>query len=217
MAILKNKLKASYTDIPNELITDSKVSHGAFRVAVYLFSKPNDWHVNNTDIKKQLGIKDNQTLANYWKSLISSGWLSREKERDEKGNYTGSYEYSINLTPNCGKTLIRENTESGKNHIHTNPDLLTNPNYTNRGSVKFLKSETLKTELEQKFPALNIPEEIEKMTDWLKANGKRKKDYAAFARTWCRNAVKYQKENNKRANQQTDHAPIFKPLKYEYA
>jgi hypothetical protein len=73
MAILKNKLKASYTDIPNELITDSKVSHGAFRVAVYLFSKPNDWHVNNTDIKRQLGIKDNQTLANYWKCLITKG------------------------------------------------------------------------------------------------------------------------------------------------
>jgi hypothetical protein len=67
-----------------------------------------------------------------------------------------------------------------------------------KSSVKFLKSEILQNELELKFPALNIPEEIEKMTDWLKANGKRKKDYAAFARTWCRNAVKYNKENNKR-------------------
>jgi hypothetical protein len=83
-----------------------------------------------------------------------------------------------------------------------------------KSSVKFLKSEILKNELELKFPSLNIPEEIEKMADWLKANGKRKKDYAAFARTWCRNAVKYQKENNKRANQQTDNAPTFKPLKY---
>jgi hypothetical protein len=67
-----------------------------------------------------------------------------------------------------------------------------------KSSSKFLKSEILKNELELKFPSLSILEEIEKMTDWLKANGKRKKDYAAFARTWCRNAEKYQKENNKR-------------------
>ena len=31
--------------------------------------------------------------------------------------------------------------------------------------------------------------EIEKMVDWLKTTGKRKKDYEAFARNWCRSAI----------------------------
>ena len=40
----------------------------------------------------------------------------------------------------------------------------------------------------EKFPGINIREELEKMLDWLKANNKRKKDYKAFFRNWLRKA-----------------------------
>ena len=40
----------------------------------------------------------------------------------------------------------------------------------------------------QKFPGIDIGEELEKMLDWLKANNKRKKDYKAFFRNWLRKA-----------------------------
>lgn len=40
----------------------------------------------------------------------------------------------------------------------------------------------------EKFPGVNVKEELEKMLDWLSANNKRKKDYKAFFRNWLRKA-----------------------------
>lgn len=42
-------------------------------------------------------------------------------------------------------------------------------------------------ELVAMFPYVNVSSEIEKMKDWLSANGKTKDDYKAFARNWLRN------------------------------
>jgi hypothetical protein len=132
-------------------------------------------------------------LINYCKSgkrdliqLTDKGksWNSEMNPR-KLGNES---EFNSEMNPTYNNTNIDNNTKDKGASNEAPP----------KSSIKFLKSEILKNELELKFPSLSIPEEIEKMTDWLKANGKRKKDYAAFARTWCRNDVKYNKENNKR-------------------
>jgi len=47
-----------------------------------------------------------------------------------------------------------------------------------------LKEKEVIDELKNKFPNADVPKEIEKMNDWLDANGKTKKDYVAFARVW---------------------------------
>ena len=50
--------------------------------------------------------------------------------------------------------------------------------------------EGYKKELVEKFgDRVEVDFEIEKMVDWLKTTGKRKKDYEAFARNWCRSAI----------------------------
>lgn len=50
--------------------------------------------------------------------------------------------------------------------------------------------EDYKKELSEKFSdKVDVDFEIEKMVDWLKTTGKRKKDYEAFARNWCRSAI----------------------------
>ena len=50
--------------------------------------------------------------------------------------------------------------------------------------------EGYKNELVKKFgDKVEVDFEIEKMVDWLKTTGKRKKDYEAFARNWCRSAI----------------------------
>ncbi len=115
MSILKNRLKESYSQIPNELITDMTISSGALRVLLYLFTKPNDWNVYNKDICKQLSISE-QTLSKYWKQLLSSKWLMRERERNEKGQMiSGNYIYHIGSF-----TVSIQSTESGKSIEHSN-------------------------------------------------------------------------------------------------
>lgn len=55
-----------------------------------------------------------------------------------------------------------------------------------RASIEFLQNEQFKVELKDKFPSIGVDIEIEKAADWLRAKGKRYKDYAAFMRNWCR-------------------------------
>lgn len=99
MGILKNDFFDQYCQIPNELITDSSLSNGAFRVLCLLFSKPNNWKVYNKSIMKDLDIKKTDTLSAYWKECIESGWLERTKITDSEDGTIGAYDYSLNLSP----------------------------------------------------------------------------------------------------------------------
>jgi len=130
MSILKNKLSVRFSQLPNELITDTRLSHGAFRVAAYLFSKPDGWNILNVDIQKQLGIGQSQTLANYWKELIKCGWVSRQRKRN--GNIiTGGFDYELSLfmeNPQCEKTNIREDAKLAEVPTHINTELFSNTN-----------------------------------------------------------------------------------------
>ena len=83
--ILKNELKSDFTQIPNDLITDRRLAPVAFKIVVYLFSKPSGWKIRRTDVKNAIGIKDNNTYAKYWKQILESGWIKRERERERSG------------------------------------------------------------------------------------------------------------------------------------
>lgn len=73
MSIIRNKITKKFTTVPNLIIIDDKLSHGAFRVYSYLLSKPDGWKVINSDIQQKLNIRQAQTLANFWKELTNSG------------------------------------------------------------------------------------------------------------------------------------------------
>ena len=47
MAIIINKVLDSFTQIPNDLLTDNNLSNGAKVVFCYLASKPTSWQVYN--------------------------------------------------------------------------------------------------------------------------------------------------------------------------
>lgn len=130
MSIIRNRITKKFTTIPNLIILDGKLSHGAFRVYAYLLSKPNGWKVINSDIQKQLNIRQTQTLSNYWKELISLGWISRCRAKNDSGKIIGGFDYELNErpvtqdvevtnlgnnhnmeNPQCGKTINRENTQ----------------------------------------------------------------------------------------------------------
>ena len=94
MSILKNKPPKEFSQIPNALIVDNNLSMGARVLYCLLRSKPDNWQIYNKQICNELSISLD-TIAKYWKELIQQGWLSREKQRDEKGNFTGGYDYEI--------------------------------------------------------------------------------------------------------------------------
>ena len=64
--------------------------------------------------------------------------------------------------------------------------------YTEKAETTHIKPEEVllsyQTELEKDFPDKNVKLEIQTMVDWLKANGKTKKNYRAFARNWLRSS-----------------------------
>ena len=68
-----------------------------------------------------------------------------------------------------------------------------------KNSIKILEEENFVQDLQKQFPGIDVGGEIEKMRDWLAANGVRKKDYLAFARNWLR---KTQEQKNPPTNQQ---------------
>ena len=134
MAITKNKLVRKFSTVPNAIITDLNVSAGALRVYLYLISKPDGWEVINGVIQSQLDIKQAQTIANYWKELISAGWINRTRTINDKKQYSGGYDYQLNEepildnthnveNPQCGKSLDRENPE----YILSKTDLISKP------------------------------------------------------------------------------------------
>lgn len=133
MGILRNKFKDRFVQVPNALVTDTSVSMPARLVYVYLASKPDGWTVRNADVKKSLGIKDDNTLAKYWKELSAAGWIIRKKCLP--GVNAGTYEYELWDTPktgnhpNMGKSQIWENPKYGKNPEYNNTDLTSNTDF----------------------------------------------------------------------------------------
>lgn len=67
-----------------------------------------------------------------------------------------------------------------------------------RASLAILDDPDFKAELKEKFPTLNgsLEIELDKCRDYLAARGKRQKDYAAYARNWMRNAIKFNTAHN---------------------
>ena len=73
--------------------------------------------------------------------------------------------------------------------------------YTEKAEASHIKPEEVLSsyqfELEKDFPDKDVNLEIQKMVDWLKANGKRKKNYRAFARNWLRSSFQENKPKTK--------------------
>jgi hypothetical protein len=134
---IENTIKDNFTQIGNEIITDTTISNGALRVYLYLLSKPTGWNVFNKDVQSQLGIKQSQTLSRYWKELIDAGYIKRKMAQSEDEQKTGSFIYLI-----LWKNHNMEKPIYGKTHKHNNTKPLSNTQYK-RDPTKSLNSSSL--------------------------------------------------------------------------
>lgn len=136
MPILYNQLKDNFTKIPNELLTDNRLSMGAKVVYCYVASKPTGWEVWNAEIQKSLNIKDNGTMSKYWKELIETGWITRTRAKTDDGKFKGGYDYELQITPITENNGIRENPTYGKTPHYNNTNLYNNTNiYNNTNNI----------------------------------------------------------------------------------
>jgi len=143
--MLINKIKEHFTQIPNDLIIDKDLSSGAKMVFCYIASKPTGWNVFNADIQKSLAIKTRQTLSNYWKELLVSGWITRYKNNDSTKAKIGVYIYSIH----GAKNHCTEKPSNIKNRPQSNTKLINNTK-SNKGEVKKSKYESFINDLKSK-------------------------------------------------------------------
>lgn len=146
MAILRNKLKREFTSIPNAAITDTRLSPIVFRLYCYLVSRPDNWHINNTDIQKKLEIKTDHALAKYWKSLVALNLIERVKVLDV-GKFAG-YDYEILpyvVEPHADEPILVTDHNGSKDSLNktnllNNTDLLKNKEFIVANSKKSFKT-----------------------------------------------------------------------------
>lgn len=129
MSIVVQETDVKFTKIANVLITDQRLSSGAKVLYCYLRSKPTNWKVINADIIKTLNVSQ-ESVAKYFKELISAGWIDRKKEQDEKGQMLGGYIYFLYDLPK--ETISEEKPDTEKTLIRENPRYNNNTNTTNK-------------------------------------------------------------------------------------
>jgi len=173
MAIFRNNLNSNFTQIPNQAITDMRLSAIEFRLYCYLFSKPGTWEINNNDIMIRLGIKTEQSLANYWKHLTKLKLVHRAKSEQIKGRFAG-FDYSL-LPYQNPPTVVQPSTERnqyGANHSHSNTDSFNNTNKHNNTKNKTETSE--KEDFREREIEVIEPEDLSKQVkDLQKENSKK--------------------------------------------
>lgn len=162
MGVLKNELKENFTQIPNQLLFDKRISFGARILFCYLASKPNNWKIVNQDIITNLNVSLD-SVAKYFNELLDTGWITREREVNEKGQYCGGYDYTIysepinslsGKSPNQEKVLIRKKSGNNNNIISIN-------NTNNNNNIDIILAQ----------PKKFVKPTIEEIENHCKANG----------------------------------------------
>ena len=114
--------------IPNGIITDTRLSAGARILYCYLASKPDNWQIWNNDIKNNLAISNDHTLAKYFKELMTYNWIARTLNRTNDGKkLTGGYNYEL-LNQDCQCSANDENTQITEIDSHNNTYFENNTN-----------------------------------------------------------------------------------------
>ena len=89
---LQNNLTKHYTITPNAVATDTRLSLGARVLYMYLAGQDDSFIFWNKVMMKELGIKKPHTMAKYFKELLETNWISRNK------NKFGGFDYTLHPT-----------------------------------------------------------------------------------------------------------------------
>lgn len=147
--------------------------------------------LGKTNIYTLLSIR-NANLTSLYEELIPSA--SPEPERGS----TPSLDRGNRPVLEQGNTPVKEYEE-----LRIQRKKNTKEEYPGKSNLECLEDESVITALQEKFPEVNVPLELEKCRNWVQAKGAKYRDYVSFARNWMikateiidREAQKYTPQN----------------------
>lgn len=145
--ILKSKLKEKFSTIPNRLF-DCGLSSKAIHLFCYLATKPENWVVYNADVKLQLDIKDDATIAKVWRELLDACWIERKIVQDPEnkkimgGAIIVLMDYDSMLELKLQRTRVGEKPVLGKNPNTAKIPTIINNNKQNKTEEEKYKKES---------------------------------------------------------------------------
>ena len=152
---MKNRLKGNFTQVPNSLIMDARISAQAKGVYIYLHSRDEDWQFYESEIVNNF-TNGKYAISVAVKELIHFGYLLRIQKR-VSGKFS-HYDWILNPTEKdlseVGKTetQLTETQLSDIGKLDTNN---TNNNNTNNNNTKSNKREvSFSDEIEKTFEAI---------------------------------------------------------------
>jgi hypothetical protein len=97
--IIRNKHKSRFTQIPNAIFEDQRISIGAKGLLVYLLSRPPNWSVQHKQLQRALGI-GRKLLTKLLNELAEAGYVDRDEYqgRDELNRFM-PYDYTVRDIP----------------------------------------------------------------------------------------------------------------------
>jgi hypothetical protein len=125
MSIIRVQKNKNYSVINNTGLNDKDLSWKAKGLLAYLLSKPDDWEVYVSHLKKQSTDGRDSTAAGL-KELENNGYITRRQVKNELNQFTG-YEYTIREVPEDCRKPDTENPLTG-NAKTENPSLLSTDN-----------------------------------------------------------------------------------------
>ena len=128
------KRKNPFSQIPNALLNDSRISFKAKGLYAYMYSKPDNWNFTIKSIASQ--NKDGiDSVSSALKELKQYGWVEYEKHSDGTGSYylldelpkteNPNQENPNQGFPNKGKSMCINNKDTTNNKDTNNKDLYT--------------------------------------------------------------------------------------------
>ena len=107
-----------YTAIHNSVLTDPSLSLAAFRVLMYLATKPDGWTVQTADIMNSLDLSRHAVREVARPELVEAGYLKTEDIRDSTGKLirretTVIRPLVVYLGKSAGQNLRREIPDAG--------------------------------------------------------------------------------------------------------
>lgn len=96
--IIRRKLSANYTVIPNAIFADERLNPDHLGVLCYLLSRPDDWAVRQTQLAARFKVGKDK-MQGIVRSLIEAGYIIRVQNRSTETKTFGEYEYHVYDTP----------------------------------------------------------------------------------------------------------------------
>jgi hypothetical protein len=187
--IIRQKRKANYTVIPNEMLNNPNLSFKAKAILSYLLSKPDRWSVYLSQLAKA-STDGYESVVSGMNELIANRYVFR---KPCSGANPGGWEYFVYDEPQAeeesplGDYPIRDFTESEK--PATNKERLGKvSNEIKEKRKPKLADDAFITQLKEANPRIDMDTELRKMNNWLLSHPNRQKT-RAFVTNWINRVV----------------------------